>query len=214
MTKPFRVLVGTDEIVRQVYELGEGFRALGHDVTTVVAAENAFYPDAAYDVVLEPRSDLRIPSWRRPVDRRLGQLHGLARLPADAMRHDVFVFQFGQTLLPGGRDLPILRRAGKTVISCFLGSDIRHWSATEQFRRSVKLGTYPGYREGRSIDRALESLRMAELYSTVSFFQPSYAELAVLPYQHLYLARICAGTSSTSLVARFPSSCTLLQRDR
>jgi glycosyltransferase involved in cell wall biosynthesis len=50
------------------------------------------------------------------------------------------------------------------------------------------LSAYDGYRQGNSLNEALTSLRMAERYADAVFFQPSYGELAVRPYMHLYLA--------------------------
>ncbi len=42
-----------------------------------------------------------------------------------ASNFDVFHFFYGQSLLPGGADLPILRALGKTLFMHFRGSDIR-----------------------------------------------------------------------------------------
>lgn len=180
-----RIFVGTVEIARQVHTLAAAFRALGHHVTSAVTRRSPFYPDLDYDLVLEetaaapPTGRLRRAAHKTMVRQPLlGAMRG----------HDLFVFQFGDSALPCNLDYPVLARAGKRIVSLFQGSDIRHWSATEQARAAAGLSSYAGYQQGRSLLAALMTLRMAELYGTVTFAQPSYAELAMAPYMHLYLA--------------------------
>jgi hypothetical protein len=188
-----RVLVGTHEIVRQVHDLAEGFRARGHAVTTVVDAPNPFYRELDYDTVrrrgwLRPRGG-SVPE--RVLNKATAAIAGAAaaaRVRRLIDEHDVFVFVWGGSLLPANVDLPLLRRSHKTVLSVFLGSDIRHWSATDVARAQQGIGTYAGYRDGPTLDGPLRTLRMAELYGDANFFQPSYGELALAPYMHCYLA--------------------------
>jgi len=78
------------------------------------------------------------PSWLRyPVDIDLGvrdgskvaDLSGRLRFMAKAVRrYDVFHFNFGQSFLPGLRDLRWLRRMGKKVFVTFQGCDARQQS--------------------------------------------------------------------------------------
>lgn len=184
-----RVLIGTEEVAFQVSEIAAGFRALGHDVTTVARQRNPFYPDVAYDHLMEGRLGGTVPGrvLRKAGDipRRIWSARRYRQLADD---HDTFVFVFGSSLLPSNRDLELLSSAGKEVIAVFLGSDIRHWSAAEQFREQVGLGTYAGYRTARTLDEVLLTLRSAELHATRSFFQPSFGELAIAPYHHLSIA--------------------------
>ena len=181
---PLRIFIGTVEIAGQIEALGAGFRALGHHVTTAVTRRNPFYPDAAYDLVL----DAGPASRSNGLGRRIGQARVRVPLLRALRGHDVYVVLFGDSALPANLDFPVLARGERRIASLFLGSEIRHWSAAEQARAAAGLASYPGYREARSLDRALTALRMAELYAAARFFQPSYAELAMAPYQHLYLA--------------------------
>ena len=49
-----RILVGTHEIGRQLYDLADGFRKLGHHVDTVMAFRNPYLPELRYDYVFDP----------------------------------------------------------------------------------------------------------------------------------------------------------------
>ena len=100
---------------------------------------------------------------------------------------DVYVFLFGASLLPGNLDYPLIKAAGKKLICIFVGSDIRHWSASEPARIIGGLEPFTGYRSGRTLDEALMTLRMAERYADALLYLPSYGELAARPYHHLNL---------------------------
>jgi hypothetical protein len=185
------------EIVRQLYELAEAFRSLGYEAETALLDLNPFYEALPYEYLLY--SELPFPKavqeTTNPVIRYpRGLLNRTYRaikrigFPDFLNDYDVYIFQYGKSLLPGNQDFPLLKARGKKIISIFQGSDIRHWSATETSRKSFGLKTYHGYRQGNSLNQALATLRMAERYADVIFFQPSYGELAVRPYMHLYLA--------------------------
>lgn len=159
--------------------MAEGLRALGHDVTTVVERPNRFYPAFEYDLVWKETA-------RRPARVR-GLLRRLRALPRLIRDHDSFIFYFGSTLAPRMLDVPLLALFRKRISFVFLGSDVRHWEATEQHREQVGLRSYEGYRD-RSPRTAVRTLRVAELFADVNYLQPSYAEAALAPYQHAWLA--------------------------
>ena len=183
--------------MRQVYELADAFRGLGHEAETGLMGLNPLYADLPYDYLLYPELPfpesikqashplVRYP--RRLLNKTYRTIKGFS-LPDFLTKYDVYVFQYGASLLPGNRDFPLLKERGKKIVSIFQGSDIRHWSATEPLRESFGLKSYAAYREENSLSQSLSTLRMAEKYSDVLFFQPSYGELAVRPYMHLYLA--------------------------
>ncbi len=196
MTLP-RILLGTVEIVRQLYELAEAFRNLGYQAETALLDLNPFYATLPYDYLLY--SELPFPKTIQEVKHPLVRYpRGLLNRTYRAIRkmgfpdflndYDVYIFQYGRSLLPGNQDFPILKARGKKIISIFQGSDIRYWAATEISRKTFGLAAYDGYRQGNSLNQALATLRMAERYADVIFFQPSFAELAVRPYMHMYLA--------------------------
>lgn len=192
-----RIFLGTMEIVRQLHELAAAFRSLGYEAETTLSSLHSFYADLPYDYLLYP--ELPFPKSiqqaghplvsypRRLLNRTYRTIKSFG-FPDFLMDYDVYVFQYGESLLPGNSDFPLLKERGKKIISIFQGSDIRHWSATEPIRKSFGLKAYAAYRQGNSLNQALAKLRMAERYADVIFFQPSYGELAIRPYMHLYLA--------------------------
>lgn len=192
-----RILLGTTEICRQLYDLADAFRQLGYEADTIVDSANDFNQNLTYDYRLNPT--LPFPSAIRnsanPIIRyprgalnySYRTLHNL-RAPRFLTDYDLYVFQFAGSLMSGNRDFPILKKSGKKIISIFNGSDIRHWSATEPARKSFNLKSYDGYRDGAPLRNKLTAMRMAERYADVIFAQPSYAELAVRPYMHYYIA--------------------------
>jgi len=185
------------EIVRQLYDLAGAFRCLGYEADTVLLDVNPFYADLPYDYFLYP--EFQLPESLRQSRNPLVRIpRGLAnrayravnrwQSPAFLNAYDIYIFQYGESLLPENQDFPILKKRGKKIISIFQGSDIRHWSATEPVRESFGIKSYEGYREANSLNQTLRKLRMAERYADLMFFQPSYGELAIRPYMHLYLA--------------------------
>ena len=204
MSQGQRILVGTIEIARHLYDFADGFRRLGYQVDTVISWLNAHHPDLHYDFTLNQGfnqglfSDrvnrIRNPIIRYPrgllnrANKLLNRSYKLTRVLYFLTAYDVYVFQWGGSLLPGNRDYPRLKRLGKKIISVFNGSDIRHWSAAEPAWQSFGLKLPSHFRErAASLSDKLDRLRMAEKYADVIFAQPSYTELAVRPYMHFYL---------------------------
>jgi hypothetical protein len=197
MAKQPRILLGTMEIVRQLYELSEAFRAMGYKADTALLGLHPFYADLSYDYLLY--EELPFPTFiqksQHPMVRyprgllnRTYRALKKAGFPDFFEDYDIYVFQFGESLLPDNEDFPILKARGKKIISIFQGSDIRHWSAAEPILESMGLKAYPAYRQESTLNQTLAKLRMAERYADLILFQPSYGELAIRPYMHLYLA--------------------------
>ncbi|GAB5520009.1 MAG: hypothetical protein RhofKO_22600 [Rhodothermales bacterium] len=186
-----RILVGTFEICRHVYDLADGFRQAGHDADAVIAYKSPYHPDLPYDVEYNPQ----------------GALQGLAALQKDPIRHflnpakpladfrqmlhdyDVFVFVFAHSLLPGNQDFPMLKAFGKQIICIFEGSDVRHYSAAEPVAEAFGYQIPPMYREAPYDQLAArwQNMRMAEVYADAIFSLPFQSELALRPYWHFYL---------------------------
>ncbi len=183
--------------MRQLHELAGAFRHLGYEAETALNSVNPFYSELTYDYLLNDSLSFphSIASSTNPLVRyprgfadRTYRLIKRLKFPDFLNDYDVYIFQFGESLLPGNKDFPILKARGKKIVSIFQGSDIRHWSATEPVREAFGVKAYQYYREGAGLNDALKRLRMAERYADVIFLQPSYGELAVRPYMHLYLA--------------------------
>ncbi|HEX8723385.1 MAG TPA: hypothetical protein VF736_22395 [Pyrinomonadaceae bacterium] len=195
MASPQKILVGTVEIARQMYDLADGFRRLGHRARTLIARRNPQHPGLRYDIEYRqsPFSE-RVNGIRafplRHARAVVNRSYWAARLLPLLTGYDVYVFQAGGSLLPGNRDLPLLKRLGKKVIVMFQGDEIRHWSAAEPVWESFGLRLPPYYRENASLfplAQKLTALRMAERYADVIFSVPSQSELALRPYMHVYL---------------------------
>jgi hypothetical protein len=204
--KKLRILIGTIETGGLIADYAEGFRELGHDVTTVVAWPYAYCPHLTYDYDISPTAPDIIP-WSASI---AGSQSPLIRFPRGAMnraarlsrlaslitQHDVFFFKWaGVSLTPGNREFPLLKALGKRVISAFMGSDVRDMTAYEQ--QYDELSRTPAFKRvlnGRANEAItnpygpMRNLRMAELYSDVVLSQPNQSGLAVRPYRHLFLA--------------------------
>lgn len=195
-----RILVGTTEIARQLYDFADGFRRLGHEVHTVTEWSNPCQnPDVEYNFRLRSSP---FPSWLNEVRNPLVRLPRAAanrtwsstRLLRFMTAYDVYLFQFGGSLLRDNRDYWFLKRLGKRIIAVFNGNDIRHWSAADPFMRRCGLECPTEfYREqelavGRStLPTKLRTLRMAETYADAVFSVQDQSQLAVRPYHHFYL---------------------------
>ena len=161
-----RIFVGTFEICRQLHDMADGFRKLGHEVDTVVSGYNPFYKDLKYEYVINQmklyehlKAFLKRPleTFLHPPDDLIGLRHFLTY-------YDVYVFQFGHSVLPANQDFPILRKLGKKIISVFNGSDVRHWSGAQPVAAAYNY-TLPAmcWDEPYSILRdRLYNLRMAD----------------------------------------------------
>lgn len=191
------MLIGTLEVALQMHEFQSGFVELGNHAVSVIQQPNKFYPDADYDLTLGwlpkfpsaiERPESRLVRFPRGAARRALSKGRMAALWPYLLSFDLYVFHGGLTLLPQNRDLPILRALGKKIVCVFFGSDVRHWSAAEPARELAGFETYAAYRENQPVELKLHRLRMAEAYADAVIMQPSFAELAVRPYHHLYIA--------------------------
>jgi len=161
--RPLRILLGTIEIAGQLIDLAAGFRALGHRTTTVVSERNRLFPELDYDVYLGDATPDTVSALLRD--------------------HDVFVFQYGGTLLPGNVDLAALRAAGKVVIAICNGDDVRHASAyAQEFGVPPDVLGEPYLSD--PLARPLATLRLLERYATLVVSVPNQSGLALRPYQH------------------------------
>ena len=167
-----RIFIGTTEIGGQIPLYAEGFRALGHQVTTGVNVGHCykFDPSLTYDLAVDLNS------------------YSQAASIIDA--HDVFLFQFGQSLLHGNADFPAIRRAGKKIISLFNGSDVRYWPLYEQqFNvdyRTLSGEEPPEFWSTASLPSVLSTLRRGELYADLILSVPNQSVLGLRPYNHFF----------------------------
>ena len=166
--RPLRILIGPKEIGGQIPDYAAGFRALGHQVTTVIREHNPMFRELEYDVDLAKNRDPGL----------------IARLLDE---HDVFVFQFGETLVPGGVDLPVIRDAGKAIIAICNGDDIRHSSAYHQ-EFGVPPDVHGEFYVKDPLSRPMHTMRLMERYASLVVSVPNQSGLALRPYMHFAYA--------------------------
>ncbi|MBU5611475.1 glycosyltransferase family protein [Geomonas azotofigens] len=167
-----RIMIGVTEICGNIPVVAGALRQLGHQVTTVVRQKNSWWP-IEYDVDFSDR-DMTIEDVLN-----IGYLVGT---------HDVFFFQWARTsLLPNHADYPFIKKAGKKIISCFVGSDVRDTAAYKQWyadgRRFLERLPFPE----DPLVNPLFAMRMAELHSDLVLSQPNQSVLGVRPYHHAFL---------------------------
>lgn len=167
-----KIFIGTQEIAAQIGVYAAGFRRLGHDVTTGVYRGHFYKFDQSlkYDVIVRP-NDMR-------------QIEKIIE------SYDVFMFQYGTSLLGNNNDYKLIKQAGKKIISLFNGSDIRYWPAYEQlfgvdYAAITGEQTIPAWRPD-SIDRVLQKLRYGELYADLVLSVPNQSVLGIRPYNHFF----------------------------
>lgn len=185
-----RILVGTCEIGGQIPRIADGFRRLGHQVTTVISYHNAFSSVIHYDVDItktvipwpEAVARSRFPLVRLPRAAANRATH-LARVMWLMANHDVFFIQYAASLLPHNRDFPILKRMGKRIVSYFVGDDTRHLSVVHQQYGPSGVSAAPdALHDKNPLSKPLHNLRMAERHSDLVLSVPGQAGLAVRPY--------------------------------
>jgi Glycosyl transferases group 1 len=177
-----RILLGTVEIAGQIPIFADGFRRLGHQVTTAICGRNHLYPHIQYDVDI----CREFVQWSWKVNRALQ----LTRLPRLIASHDVFVFHWGGTSLTfDNSEYPLLKKLGKKIVSLFCGDDVRHPSAYNQEfvfpeESLVRLEDLSEAYQNVSLVGQLRNMRIAELHSDLIVSAPNLASLAVRPYVH------------------------------
>ncbi len=156
-----RVFVGVREIAGYYTRLEQGLLACGVEVNRIDLYGHPFH----YGNV-KPRSGIcSVVNWLgtalsrlsgsvagRLIRRVLLTLIQLMFFPWAAWRHRCFVFGWGDSLLPGNADLPILRGLGKKVVFVFHGSDSR-----PSYLDSAKVIDANG--EGHAAERLAKSTR-------------------------------------------------------
>ena len=177
-----RVLVGTVEIAGMLPDFADGFRRLGHQVTSAVGTKHPFYPHLKYDV------DLEADVFHQPGLSWLNRSARATRILKLILTHDLFVFIWAGGSLRWGTELPLLRALGKKIVWIPCGDDVRHSSAHREEFSSIALSADHEERlENDPLTRPLEQLRLIEMYSDHIFSVPNQSSLALRPYQHLFV---------------------------
>lgn len=179
-----RIFIGLTDVANITANYAKGFRALGHEVFTVVWNKSRFYPDSEYDLVIDDRrqggEQNRIIAYIKIVLRMFGLIRGL--------KCDLFIL-FAPAVLPTYIYYPILKGLGKKIITAFWGSDIRYWYAFAEEMKSlgVEEEVFPFFvyardRSGGGYRDKLRTVEIAEKHSDLVISQPDCGQLQTRPY--------------------------------
>lgn len=182
-----RIFIGLTDVANITDNYAKGFRALGHEVFTVVWSKSRFYPDAEYDLVID--SGLSASSGFK---RYLNIFINLLKI-IQGLKCDLFIL-YAPAVLPTYLYYPILKLLGKKIITAFWGSDVRYWYAfaQEMKRLGAEAEVYPFFeyartRSGGSYWDKLHTIKTAEQYSDLIISQPDCAQLQTQPYMRCNL---------------------------
>lgn len=163
-----RILVGTVEIASQVYNIADGFRKLGHQVTSAVLCRSHFYPHHTYDIVASDNQSTP-------------DLDTLIEL------HDLFIYVWAERGLTSDKsEYQRIKERGKKIVTIFSGSDVRHFSAYRQLY-GVPIDEIWEEEANDSLVKRLHNVRHEELYCDLIMSSPNSTPLSVRPYMQVYL---------------------------
>lgn len=199
--RPRRILIGTFD-TGLISDFAAGFRALGHEVTTVVYRPPRFLNQISYDVDISPgaSSPISWPTWiaqGRSIVFRVprGALNRVARgvrLSSLILNHDIFFFQCGGiSLTLGNHEYGLLKYLNKKLIAAFMGGEARNIHAYKlQYGANTttpELDADCERRTGHDPYMQMSAIRMAERYADVVLSQPNQSSLAIRRYSHLFI---------------------------
>ena len=194
-----RILLGTMEICNQVYTWGEALKSMGYEVHTVVGGANPYFPESTYSEFSDRDANARLLGdlQASPVAAWATQHEALTQLHRLMTGYDVYIFQWGCSLVGRLQELELLRALGKTVICVFNGSDLRSAAAYELHNQKCNMPAAPfAIQENDpcgSMNVKMGILRRAELYAHVRTGSPDYMSMAMRPYYQCYVPMRVAG---------------------
>lgn len=182
-----KIFIGLTDVANVTDNYAKGFRALGHEVFTVVWSKSRFYPDVEYDLVIDAGS-----STSSGFKRYLNIFINLLKI-VKGLKCDLFIL-YAPAVLPTYLYYPILKLLGKKIITAFWGSDVRYWYAFAQEMKQLGAEdeVYPFFeyartRSGGSYWDKTRTIKTAEKYSDFIISQPDCAQLQTQPYMRCNL---------------------------
>lgn len=191
-----RILVGTREIANIGNTYVQAFKELGHDASLVVWERNPFYTDTEYSKVLR---EIDPPVKTKRNLSRLSKavfrvFYGAKEFASQLRKTDLFIYLYSSSFLPFYFDYPILRLAGKKMISVFCGDDIRFGEAVSLYALERgyfnELEPYLNTRTHEINDLFLIKtcrIRVAETCSNLIVSSPEMGQLQRKPYMRLHI---------------------------
>lgn len=188
-----KIFIGSEDIASVLSGISEGFKELGHEVTTFVFSKNKFYEDTEYDIIApSPLIFLQKIKNTQPLTTVIGHCNRILTnsflyLKTDSWikSNDLFIFIWrpwiNEEIL-----LKRIKKAGKKIICIHLGSDVRHISAyKQQFNEDVT--SWEDFFHKEDLNEKIKKIRLHELYADVIYSVPDQAGLYIRPYNHIYL---------------------------
>ncbi len=193
-----KIFIGTEEIASLLSGVADGFKELGHEVTTYTTAKNKFYTTYKYDVVRGTVVNdlIRYYDWKF-LPKRLkdycNRIDTVLSIPYLKWKnkelinnHDLFIFIW-RPWLPESYLFPLLKKKGKKIICLHVGTDVRHVSAFQQ-QYHIDTAGWGDYFNNDNLERKIRKIRYQELYADLFYSLPDQAGLYLRGYKHLSLA--------------------------
>jgi len=186
-----KIFIGPTEIANIGAILADAFRDREINVTVVSIGMSPFQAGMKYDKVLAP--DIRQLNRLQKLFKYLYcWLYCFIRyFPS----HNVFIFLYGDTLLPFNLDLPILRLFRKITVMRFMGDDIRYYKAVQAAAKEAGLNYLVNKKRLRmeektgdtGLRRKKRMIHMVEKYATYIISGPQFSQLLTRPYHRIFV---------------------------
>lgn len=189
--KDLKIFIGPTEIANFGAILANAFRERGLRVTAVTIGIGPFQEGMRYDKVLAP--DIRHLNKLLKIFKYL--YCWLYCFVKYFPTHNVFIFQYGDTLLPFNLDLLVLKLFGKKTVMRFAGDDIRNYQALAKAAKKAGLKYFtskdrPDIKVNGGASRLKRKrlmIRMVEKYATHIVSGPSFSQLLTRPYYKIFI---------------------------
>jgi hypothetical protein len=185
-----KIFIGTHENCGIIHNLENGFKQLGHTVTSCVKSRDSFFNVHKYtlDLATKDRSYFNIPIIRSlffKLNNYKKHLEIRNIFHKNIIENDLFIYTW-DTLLPNLYDLEVLKKRNKKIVFLFIGSDIRNAQAFSQQYPNISI-PWPDYIINSTVVEKLNFIRPIEYYADLILSVPDQSGLLIRPYDHLYL---------------------------
>lgn len=189
-----RILIGVEEIANIGNTYAQAFRTLGHEVKLCVFQRHPFYSDTDYDHVFYETSlgySRFLSKIAKSLPARIAAGQGFF---GELNKTDLFIYLFTSSFLPFRLDYPLVKLAGKKMISVYCGSDIRFGAAVSLYAQdrgyADELQPFIDILINENEDLFLRktlSVRVGEVWSNLVVSSPEMGQLQRKPYMRLHI---------------------------